>query len=198
MHLDVCNLFVCWWVWIGLSPWCNLFCMSHVHAFHMHTFSTFQYTCYIWTVLELFWLFLSLPLFLFTLVVSMAPKRKSTPTWNPLHSSASSSSDSAPLSSVPWWWCPQGILGELFYTRCSFGMPSHTGELRRHWPSHFYSQSRMEVTVWHLGHLSFHAHLGFLLQPARDWSFSTSLLYSRSRYAYSYHTATCCRCASGS
>ena len=43
-------------------------------------------------------MFLSLPLFLFTLVVSMAPKHKSTPTRNPLHSSASSSSDSAPLS----------------------------------------------------------------------------------------------------
>ena len=35
---------------------------------------------------------------LFTLVVSMAPKRKSTPARNPLHSGASSSSDSAPLS----------------------------------------------------------------------------------------------------
>ena len=37
--------------------------------------------------------FLSLPLFLFTLVVSMTPKRKSTPAQNPLHSDASSSSD---------------------------------------------------------------------------------------------------------
>ena len=42
--------------------------------------------------------FLSLPLFLFTLVVSMAPKHKSTPARNPLHSGASSSSDSASLS----------------------------------------------------------------------------------------------------
>ena len=49
--------------------------------------------------LRLFWLsFLSPPLFLFTLVVSMAPKRKSTPAWNPLHSGASLSFDSAPLS----------------------------------------------------------------------------------------------------
>ena len=37
--------------------------------------------------------FLSLLLFLFTLVMSMAPKRKSTPTWNPLRSKASSSFD---------------------------------------------------------------------------------------------------------
>ena len=40
--------------------------------------------------------FLSLPLLLFTLVVFMAPKRKSTQTWNPLHSGASLSSDPSP------------------------------------------------------------------------------------------------------
>ena len=39
-----------------------------------------------------------LPILLVTLVVSMAPKRKSTPTRNPLHSGASSSFDHAPLS----------------------------------------------------------------------------------------------------
>ena len=60
---------------------------------------SFQYSWYIWNCLGLFWLsFLSLPLFLFTLDVSMAPKRKSTPARNPLHSSASSSFDSVPLS----------------------------------------------------------------------------------------------------
>ena len=42
--------------------------------------------------------FLSLPLFLFMLDVSMAPKRKSTPAQNPFHFGASSSSDFAPLS----------------------------------------------------------------------------------------------------
>ena len=42
--------------------------------------------------------FLSLPFFLFTLVVSMAPKRKSTLARNPLHSGASLSSDYAPIS----------------------------------------------------------------------------------------------------
>ena len=40
--------------------------------------------------------FLSRPLFLFTLVVSMAPKRKSTPAWNPFHFGASSSFDPSP------------------------------------------------------------------------------------------------------
>ena len=40
--------------------------------------------------------FLSLPLFLFPLVVSVAPKRKSTPSQNPLHSGASFSSNPTP------------------------------------------------------------------------------------------------------
>ena len=44
----------------------------------------------------------SLPLFLFTLVVSMAPKHKSTPSWNPLHFGASSPS-SDPTPSYIWF-----------------------------------------------------------------------------------------------
>ena len=63
----------------------------------MHTYSLFN----ILVIFELLGTFLivfhSLPLFLFTLVVSMAPKCKSTPARNPLHSGASSSSNSAPL-----------------------------------------------------------------------------------------------------
>ena len=72
--------------------------MSHVHAFLMHSYSLFN----ILVIFELLGTFLivsfSLPLFLFTLVVSMAPKRKSTLARNPLRSRASSSFDSAPLS----------------------------------------------------------------------------------------------------
>ena len=63
---------------------------------HMYFFS------HILTIVNCFGTFLiisfSFPLFLFTLVVSMAPKRKSTPARNPFHSEASSSSDFAPLS----------------------------------------------------------------------------------------------------
>ena len=97
MHLDVCYLSVCWYVWIGLSPWCNLFCMSHVHAFPMHTYLLFN----IFDIIDVAWdffyfSFLFLPLFLFTLVVSMIPKRKSTPAWDLLRSGASSSSDPSP------------------------------------------------------------------------------------------------------
>ena len=62
----------------------------------MHTYSLFN----ILVIFELFWdfsncLFLSLS-FLFMLVVSMAPKRKSAPSQNPLRSRTSSSSDPTP------------------------------------------------------------------------------------------------------
>ena len=70
--------------------------MSHGHAFPMHTYFFSIYLIY----LKLFGTFLivilSLPLCYFTLVVSMALKRKSTPAQNHLHSSASSSSDPSP------------------------------------------------------------------------------------------------------
>ena len=63
---------------------------------HIYFFS------HILTIVNYFGTFLiisfSFPLFLFTLVVFMAPKRKSTPARNPFHSRASSSSDFAPLS----------------------------------------------------------------------------------------------------
>ena len=72
--------------------------MSLVHAFPMHMYSFFNILV-IFELLGTFLIvFLFLPLFLFTLVMFMAPKHKSTPTQNPLHSGASSSSDSAPLS----------------------------------------------------------------------------------------------------
>ena len=67
-------------------------CISHAYVL------SFQYTCYIELLGTFLIVFLILPLFLFTLIVSMAPKRKSTPAQNALHSGASSSSDSTPLS----------------------------------------------------------------------------------------------------
>ena len=71
--------------------------MSHVHAFPMHTYSLFNILI-IFELLGTFLIvFLSFPLFLFTLVVSMAPKHKSIPARNLLHSGASSFSDSALL-----------------------------------------------------------------------------------------------------
>ena len=64
----------------------------------MHTYSFFNILI-IFELLGTFLIvFLSLPLFLFTLVMSMAPKHKSTLARNLLHSGAFSSSDSVPLS----------------------------------------------------------------------------------------------------
>ena len=72
--------------------------MSHVHAFPMHTYSFFSsiYLLYLKCFGTFLIVSLSLPLFLFTLVVSMAPKRKSTLSRNPLRSGTSSSSDPTP------------------------------------------------------------------------------------------------------
>ena len=67
--------------------------MSHVHAFPMHTYSFSIYLLYLNLLGTFLIVILSLPLCLFTLIVSMAPKRKSTPARNLLRSGASSSSD---------------------------------------------------------------------------------------------------------
>ena len=72
--------------------------MLHVHAFPIHTYSLFNILV-IFELLETFLVvFISLPFFLFMLVVAMAPKHKSTLARNLLHSKASSSSNSTPLS----------------------------------------------------------------------------------------------------
>ena len=76
--------------------------MSHVHAFPMHTYFLFI----IFAIIVAVWDFsdcssLLLPLNLFTLVVSIAPKRKSTLARNPLRSGASSSTDPSP--STVWF-----------------------------------------------------------------------------------------------
>ena len=72
--------------------------MSHVHAFPIHTYSLFNILILFELLGTFLIVFISLPLFLFTIVVSMAPKRKSTSARNPFHSDAFSSSDSALLS----------------------------------------------------------------------------------------------------
>ena len=79
--------------------------MSHIHAFPMHTYSLFN----ILVIFEICWDFsdrlsLSLPLLSFTLVVSMAPKRKFAPSQNPLCFGASTSSDPTP-SHI--WFCDE-------------------------------------------------------------------------------------------
>ena len=67
-------------------------CISHAYVLLFNIFDIFEN---VWDFSDC----LSFsPSLLFTLVVSMAPKRKSTPARNPLRFDASSSSDFAPLS----------------------------------------------------------------------------------------------------
>ena len=130
---------------------------------------------------------LSLPLFLFTLVVSMAPKRKSTPSWNPLRFGALSSSDPTPsyiqfhdedarkdfLENFSRW----GVHSECWVILADFAdidLP----------------------TLWRPSHLSIFADPGVLLQHAWIQFSSTSLFYLRLRYTHCSHTTACCRCAS--
>ena len=66
-------------------------CISHAYVLY------FQYTCYIWNMFGAFLIVSFFPLStLFTLIVFMAPKCKSTLSQNPLHSGALSSSDPTP------------------------------------------------------------------------------------------------------
>ena len=162
--------------------------MSHVHAFSMHMY----FFSHILTIVNYFGTFLivtfSLPLFLFMLIVSMAPKCKSTPAWNPFHSVASSSSNYAPLS----LWFRVDNAHKAFLENFS----RRGVHLKRQVILADFVDTDLPI-AWCSSHLSSRAYLGVLLQHARDWSFNTSFLHSCSRYAHSYHTATCCGCVSG-
>ena len=62
----------------------------------MHTYSLFNILVIFELLGTFLIIFLSLPLFLFTLVVSMAPKLKSAQSRNPFHVGTSSSVDPTP------------------------------------------------------------------------------------------------------
>ena len=83
---------------IGLGWAHDAFCFACHMFMHFPCIRTlFSYIWYIWIAWDFFYCSsLLLPLNLFTLVVSMAPKRKSTPAQNLLHCSASSSTDPSP------------------------------------------------------------------------------------------------------
>ena len=66
--------------------------LMHFHAYVLYILYILIY----WLCLVLFYLFLSPFLSLVYVSCIMAPKRKSTPSWNPLHSRASTSSNPTP------------------------------------------------------------------------------------------------------
>ena len=88
------------YVLIGLDwaePMMLFCCMSHGHAFFMHTYLSFlSFLLFVNLFCVSLSLSLSLSLFLSD-SLRMTPKRKTTPSRNPLHSEASSSFDSTPL-----------------------------------------------------------------------------------------------------
>ena len=102
MHLDVCYICSIDCVLVGLD-WAkdmikfllHVTCSCISHAYVLYFSIYLLYLNYFGAFLIVSFFLLSI---LFTLVVFVTPKRKSTPARNPLHSGASSSSDSAPLS----------------------------------------------------------------------------------------------------
>ena len=152
----------------------------------MHTYLLSIYLLYL-NCFGAFLIFsLSLPFFLFTLVMSMAPKRKSILSQNRLHSGASSSFNPTPSHLR---FCDENA-------RKDFSENFSRRDVR--------SECRVILedfvdtdlpTMWCPGHLSDCADLGVLLQHAWFWFFNTFLFYSHSRYAYWSHTVACCGCA---
>ena len=49
--------------------------------------------------------------------------------------------------------------------------------------------------MWHLGHLSFHYHIGVLLQHAQIQLFFTSIYHLHSRYMHRSHSGSYIRSA---
>ena len=161
----------------------------------MHTYSLFNILVLFELLGTFLIVFLCFPLFLFTIVVSLAPKRKSTPARNPLHSGASSSSDSALLSlrfrnddahkAFSENFSRRGVHYAKSYRRTlltlTFPLSFIVGD-----ESHCVMIRSLVRPCWSRS----------LLQHAWFWFFSTSLFYSRLRYAHYSHIAACCGCAS--
>ena len=157
----------------------------------MRTYSIFN----ILVIFELLWdfsdcLFLPSLSLLFTLVVFMAPKRKSTPSQNPLRSGASSSSDPLLLIFGSVMRMPESTSRRTFLNKVFIR------NAESFWRTSSTLTFPLSFTVRDGSHLSICADLGVLLQHAWIRFFSTSLFYSFFRYTHCSHTAACCRCAS--
>ena len=114
--------------------------MSHVHAFScIHTFDFFIFL-YI-AIVDTF-LIVSLSLFL-ALVYSMAPKRKSTPSQNPLRSGISFSSNPTP-SSV--WFLDDKARKEYLENFCRQGI-----HLERHVVLSDFSDTNLPTVIYSRG-----------------------------------------------
>ena len=142
----------------------------HSHAYVLTIFYILLY--YVVGAFLIVSLSLLLSLFL-ALVCSMTHKRKSTPSRNPLHSRASSSSPSDPTPSHVKFHDEkaQPKFSENFSRR---GIHSERQVIMSYFsdtdlPTVIYSRG-LGVTVWHPGHVPFHAHTRVLLQYAHTVS----------------------------
>ena len=165
-------------VLVGLDwtePMIYLLCMSHVHAFSMHVYLF----SYILIIVNCFGTFLivsfSLSLLLVTLVMSMAPKRKSTSARNPLHSDASSFFDHAPLS---FWFCNDDA-----YKAFTENFSRRGIHLER------------RVILGHFANTDLPTNSGVLLHMHGIDRSVLHFFYLCLRYFYSCHTVSCYGCA---
>ena len=160
-------------------------CSRIIHAFaRLFTYSYYCELC--WSFSDCF--FLSPLYLLVTLVVSMAPKHKSTSTRNPLHSGASTSPDHAPLSLRFHNNDAHKAFTEKFSRR---GIHSECRVISGHFadtnlPTVIHSREWESLCDEPITCPS-RADLGVLLQHAWDWPLCTSFCYSGPRYFYSYY-----------
>ena len=120
---------------------------------------------------------LFLPLFL-ALVCSMAPKRKSTPSQNPLRSGASSSS--SPSDPIPShiWFSDDKLVKTFWRTSHDEAFIQNAKSLYRIFSILTFPLSSIVRVKSHYVasyHLSFRDHTGVLLQYARIWLFCDKL-----------------------
>ena len=168
-------------------------CISHAYALYFSIYLLY---------LNCFGAFLIVSFFplsiLFMLVVIMAPNRKFILAWNPLHSSSSSSSDSASLFLRFRDDDAHNAFSENFFRR---GIHSElqvilAGFTDTDLPTVIHSQGwellcDVPVTCPLMLIQEFYSNMHGI-------DCSVPLFHSRSRYAHSCHTVAGCGCASGS
>ena len=171
--------------------------MSHVHAFLMHTYSQFNIFWYIWTAWDFSDCLSLSPTFFYLCslclwnqnVSLLRPRTLFVPVLLHLLILLLLTFSSMMMMPIRHFW--RTSLDEAFiWNAKSFWRTLPDTNL----PSIIHSrgwESLCDVLV-----TCPLVYPGVLLHHARDWSFSTSLFHSHSRYAHSCHTAAGCGCAS--
>ena len=166
--------------------------MSQVHAFScIHTFNC------VYLVISTAWYFSDcLPLFLsfspFYVSCVMAPKCKSTPSRNPLHSKASSSS--SPFDPTPShvWFHDEKAKSDFFENFSQCGIHSECQVVLSD-----FSDTDLPTVIYSRGWESLCGAPvtcpSVIIQYARIWLLYTLVFYSRSRYTHGSYSGDCFR-----